>query len=171
MEHLTNFDLNVSFKALVIARCFQTTGVAFLFVPINTIAYLDLPKGKSNNASALVNLMRNLGSSVGVSVASTMITRRGQFHQVRLVHNISINNPQYTRSLHQVTNALVRQNVPPGLASRQAMSLMTQQLISQGTMLSYLDVFKIFEVLAFVSIALAFFLKTVKPGQKAGAHH
>ena len=171
MEHLTNADLNASFKWLVFARCCQTTGVAFLFVPINTIAYADLPKGKSNNASALVNLMRNLGSSVGVSVASTAITRRSQLHQNRLVHNISNNNLQYVKTLHQVSGTLIRQNVPPGVANKQAAALLTQQMLSQASILSYLDAFKIFEVLAFLCIGLAFLLKTIKPGQKSAGGH
>ena len=110
--------------------------------------------------------MRNLGSSVGVSVASTMITRRGQFHQNRLVHNISSTNLQFERALHQVTRALIGQNVPRGVANKEAMSLLTQQMISQATILSYLDVFKSFEVLAFVCIGLAF-LQTGPEGRGA----
>ena len=60
-SYCTNYDLNVSFNKIVFGRCLQTFSLAFLFTPINTIAYSGLPPDKSNNASALINLMRNYG--------------------------------------------------------------------------------------------------------------
>src|ERR1700678_1325272 len=87
--HMTNFDLGADFGPLTLARMYQALGLAFLFVPINTTAYSSLPRDKNNAASGLMNLARNIGGSVGISVVTTLLARRTQFHQVRLVENLN----------------------------------------------------------------------------------
>src|SRR6185437_8545174 len=89
LYHMTGFDTEISFRNLAVARIYQVLGLPFLFVPIQTLAYADLPPQKSNNASALINLMRNLGGSVGISVGTTLLVRRGQVHQDRLVSHLT----------------------------------------------------------------------------------
>ena len=84
MWYLAGFNTNVPFWHLAWARVFQAVGLPLFFVPLNTIAYSGLPPGKSNNASALLNLMRNLGGGIGISIAVTILARRQQFHQNRL---------------------------------------------------------------------------------------
>ena len=74
--HMTNFTLGVDFRTVVFARMIQTMGLAFLFIPINTAAYAFLPKEKNNAASGLMNLARNIGGSVGISIVTTMLDRR-----------------------------------------------------------------------------------------------
>ena len=143
MEHLTSLDLQVSFKAIALARCFQTVGMAFLFVPVNTAAYIGLPKGKNNNASALINLMRNLGGSVGVSVATTMLARRGQFHQSRLVGNVAASNPAYLAALHNLTGTLTHAGAAVAAAPQMAMAMIYNTVQDQASILSYMDVFQV----------------------------
>ena len=78
--HMTGFDLQIDFRTLATARVIQAAGMAFLFVPINTAAYAFLPRDKNNAASGLMNLARNIGGSVGISVVTTMLDRRTQTH-------------------------------------------------------------------------------------------
>ena len=73
---LTGFDTQVDFHHLAVLRAIQCIGLPLFFIPLNTIAYSNLPPGKNNNASAMMNLMRNLGGGIGISVASTMLLRR-----------------------------------------------------------------------------------------------
>ena len=87
--HMTNFTLGVDFRTVVFARMIQTMGLAFLFVPINTAAYAFLPKEKNNAASGLMNLARNIGGSVGISIVTTMLDRRQQFHLNRMSSHLS----------------------------------------------------------------------------------
>ena len=54
-------------------RVLQSAALPFLFVPINTLAFLDIPPDKTNNASALINLARNFGGSIGIAFASTVL--------------------------------------------------------------------------------------------------
>ena len=78
--HMTGFTLQIDYRHAMLARCFQTFGLAFLFIPINTLAYSGLPPGKNNNASALLNVSRNIGASFGIAMVITMLARRSQFH-------------------------------------------------------------------------------------------
>ena len=55
-----------SYMQFLWARVFQAVGFAFLFIPINTVAFSDLPPTASNNAAAIINLSRNIGGSIGI---------------------------------------------------------------------------------------------------------
>ena len=89
MFHLCTFNTQMGFWGLAWARIFLIVGLPLFFVSINLLAFGDLPPGKTNNASALVNLMRNLGGSVGIAIAITLLDRRKQVHQVRLVEHLT----------------------------------------------------------------------------------
>jgi len=141
-------------------RVLQQAGLAFLFVPINTLAFRDVPPAKTNNASALINLARNYGGSIGISFASTLLTRREQFHQSRVVEHLQNMNPAYPDYAHQVGNML-----GTGADTMTTLASIYQQAVQQATLLSYLDDFKILGVL---SLALLPLLLLVKPG-KGGA--
>src|SRR5271157_5126954 len=91
--NMTRFDLDIDFHTVVMARVFQAAGMAFLFVPINTAAYAFLPRDKNNAASGLMNLARNIGGSVGISVVTTMLDRRAQVHLTNLSSHLSASNP------------------------------------------------------------------------------
>ena len=67
------------------SRLVQVFGLSFLFVPINLTSYVGMPPEKSSSVAGLVNFMRNIGSSVGTSMVTTIIARRAQVHQVFLV--------------------------------------------------------------------------------------
>ena len=150
----TNLDLRASFRVLVECRIMQAGGLAFLFVPINTIAYSGLPPGRSNDASALINLMRNYGGSVGVSIVQTMIDRRSQFHQARLVEAISNGNP----ILYQETHGPMHRTI----------SDIYSDIGLQAGMWAYIDIFKVLSILAFCGIFVAMFLKRIGPGEEGG---
>ncbi|MGB7611678.1 MAG: DHA2 family efflux MFS transporter permease subunit, partial [Candidatus Acidiferrum sp.] len=80
-------DLRISFSAATWLRIFQVIGIGFLFVPITLVAYIGIAPEKNNAVAGIVNFMRNMGSSVGTSLVTTLIARRSQFHQARLVQN------------------------------------------------------------------------------------
>jgi DHA2 family multidrug resistance protein len=157
---MTNFYLDISFHRLMLARIVQAASLAFLFVPLNAMAFRGIPASKTNNASALINLARNFGGSIGISVASTLLTRREQFHQSRLVENLQQLNPSYPDFARQLGHAMgTTANAPSTLAS------IYQSVTDQATLLSYLDDFK---VLGLVFLALLPLLLLVKGG-KGGA--
>jgi MFS transporter, DHA2 family, multidrug resistance protein len=154
---MTNFYLDISFQGMMLARIAQAASLAFLFVPLNAIAFRGIPREKTNNASALINLARNFGGSIGISLAATLLTRREQFHQSRLVEYAQQLNPSYPDYAQHLGNAL-------GTTADSSTTLANvyQGIINQATLLSYLDDFKI---LGLIFLALLPLLLLVKPGE------
>ena len=166
--HMTNFDLNVDFRTVTMARVIQAAGLAFLFVPINTAAYSGLPREKNNAASGLMNLARNIGGSVGISFVTTMLARRAQVHQVMLSQNLSLANPQFRAQLQGATGVFVGGGAGPGsgpgTAAQHAYALIQANLIRQSTMLAYVDDFWVLGIAMLCLIPMVFLVKKTKPG-------
>jgi DHA2 family multidrug resistance protein len=85
LYQMMHINLQIDFRTAVIWRVYQSAGMAFLFIPINTAAYLGIPREKNNDVSGLLNLARNVGGSVGISFVATAIARHAQQHQDFLV--------------------------------------------------------------------------------------
>ncbi len=150
--HLSGINGDLSFAHAAWARVFQAVGLPFLFVPINTLAYTGLPPGKSNDASALLNSMRNLGGSFGIAFGTTLLARRGQFHHARL---------------GELITPLMQARHERLFPSVQALDASLQR---QASVLSYIEIFWVLGVIAAVFIPLTFLLRRVKPGQEAAGH-
>lgn len=161
LYHLASFDLQVSFKAIALARMFQAAGFAFLFVPIQTLAYSDLPPGKSNNASALINVMRNLGGSVGISLGTTLLARRVQVHQDRLVGHLTAAAPAFQHNLHTLTQRFASFGAGPTESAERALAVISGQVRAQAAMLSYLDIFVVLMFGSLAAAVLTTFLKKI----------
>ncbi|HXN71866.1 MAG TPA: DHA2 family efflux MFS transporter permease subunit [Candidatus Acidoferrales bacterium] len=168
--HMTRFDTSVDFRTVASARVFQAIGLAFLFVPINTAAYAFIPKNKSNAASGLINLARNIGGSIGISLVTTMLARRTQFHQANLNNNIRGGNPQLQAMLAETTRALTAKGSSAYQASHQAYAIVANMLNQQATMLAYVDNFWLLGVCVLVMLPFVFLMKKVKPGGPIAVH-
>jgi DHA2 family multidrug resistance protein len=167
MYHLTTFDTEVSFSYLAWARVYQCVGLPLFFLSLNTLAYGDLPPGKSNNASALLNLWRNLGGSVGISIAVTLLERRSQLHQERLVSHLSPYDPNFLHAVRKMDGPLANGfNVRP-----QSLAVIYHQVQIQAQMLSYLDVFKIMSIGCLIVLCLVMLLRHVNRGEKPSMGH
>ena len=164
---MTNFDLLADFRTVAIARMVQAGGLAFLFVPINTAAYAFLPREKNNAASGLINLARNVGGSVGISFVTTMLDRRAQFHQSRLVANLNPGSAKLQATLRGMSHAFQARGSSPDLALAQAHKMLEIMVIRQSTMLAYIDDFKILAISALIMVPLALFLKKGRGGEVA----
>jgi DHA2 family multidrug resistance protein len=170
LYHLSQLSLQVTFLDVMWARILQASGIAFLFVPITTVAYVGLPPGKNNNASALVNLMRNLGGSFGISLAQTWLARRMQFHQARLVSHLTPYNLQYQHTLGQLTRSLAHSSATAARSGRQAVGVIYTMVQQQAAIMSYLDIFYLLAWGALLMLLLVFLLRKVRPGQARMAH-
>jgi MFS transporter, DHA2 family, multidrug resistance protein len=157
---MTKLYLGISFQRLMLLRMLQSAALPFLFVPINAMAFRGIPPARINGASALINLARNFGGGIGIAFASTLLTRREQFHQSRLVEQLQPLNPSYPDFAHGVGNLLG--------ASPDSITTLTgiyQTTLQQATLLSYLDDFKILGLLFLALVPLLFL---VKPGKGGG---
>jgi|CZKS01.1.fsa_nt_gi DHA2 family multidrug resistance protein len=163
--HMTTFDLSVDFHTVMMARVYQATGLAFLFVPINTAAYSGLPRDKNNAASGLMNLARNIGGSVGISFVTTGLARRAQVHQGQLVEKLNAANPQFQSALRGMAGVFSGAGPGSGGTSAQqhAYAMIQGNLIRQSTMLAYIDNFWVLGVVIGCLIPCVFLIKKTKP--------
>jgi len=168
--HMTRFDTLIDFRTAATARVIQALGFAFLFVPINTVAYASVPAGKNNAASGLINLARNIGGSVGISLVTTMLARRAQFHQNNILNNINSGNGILHSMIAASTQFLISRGSSPSLASHQAYGLVANTIDRQATMLAYIDNFWLLGVTVMAMIPFVFLMKRVKRGGPMAAH-
>jgi DHA2 family multidrug resistance protein len=168
--HMTGFDLQVDFRTLATARIIQAAGMAFLFVPINTAAYAFLPRDKNNAASGLMNLARNIGGSVGISVVTTMLDRRTQMHMSNLSSNLSASNPALQARIKALGIMLQSHGGGPPGSSPRPYALIQGALERQATMLSYIDCFWFLGVAILCMVPMVFLMKKSKPGGGMAVH-
>jgi len=165
MWHMSRLNTAASYSDLMWARVYQASGIAFLFVPITTASYAGIPADKTNHASALINLMRNLGGSFGISLAQTWLARRQQFHQARLVSHLTPTSPAFHRWLAHAAGVMRHGGASAAGGMKAAVAQLAGVLGQQTQMLSYLDVFRLLAWCSLGSVPLVFLLKKVKPGQ------
>jgi DHA2 family multidrug resistance protein len=160
----------MDFRTAVSLRAFQSAALAFLFVPINTLVYADVPGEKNNAVSGIVNLSRNMGGDVGIALVTTLIARRSQQHQSYLTANTSSGGRYFQAQLAAISNALVHKGMSSVDASKRAVATLYGLLVRQATTLAYLDVLRMFAVISAIMVPLLLLTKPPKPGQAAGAH-
>jgi DHA2 family multidrug resistance protein len=169
--HMATFNLEVDFRTAMTARIYQSAGMAFLFVPINVMAFYFIPKEKINNATGIINLARNIGGSVGIAGVVTMLARRAQFHQAVLVSHMTPLDTAYRTMLGGAGQMLTLQGSDPVQASHQAQGLAYGLLMRHSTMLAFLDDFWLMAVVILVVIPFMFLMKKVAPHKGPDVAH
>ncbi|MBZ5552584.1 MAG: DHA2 family efflux MFS transporter permease subunit [Acidobacteriia bacterium] len=157
-------DLEMSFNAAVWLRIAQVFGLGFLFVPITLVAYIGISPEKNNAVAGIVNFMRNMGSSVGTSLVTTVIARRSQFHQARLVQYAGADNPNFQDLVNGLSERLAHSGLGAYGAHQQAIARIYRELQAQAANLAYIDAFMVLAVGAGIMFCLAFALKKNAPG-------
>jgi DHA2 family multidrug resistance protein len=170
MWHSTSLEQGASFGYFAWMRMFQVIGLPFLFVPISTVAYSELKPESTGHASSLINVARNLGGSIGVSLANTELAQRVQFHQSRLVEAAIPSSPNYQHAVERVTQFFVGQGSSMATAQRQAVGWIGQTISNQSMLLSYIDVFWGCALFALLMVPLALTLKRVNLSKSAAGH-
>jgi len=154
-----HLDLDISFGVASVVRVVQVIGLPFLFVPINLASFVGMPSEKSSSISGLINFMRNIGSSVGTSLVTTLIARRAQLHQINLVANVMSAGSNLRNVVAGLSNHLAASGANSELALRQAYALVYRSTIGQATVLAYMDTYMILAVGAAIMFALSFALR------------
>ena len=162
-------DLLISFSSATWLRIGQYLPMGFVFVPATTAAYIGITDDKSNAVAGLVNFTRNIGSSVGTSIVTTMIVRRSQFHQATLVTRTNMGNPEF----RGVMDGLVQQLTHAGLslhsAQSQAIARIYAGVQAQAAALAYVDTYWVLGIAATIMFFLSFVLKKNDPRAKRGS--
>jgi len=174
LARMHSLDALASYSYLAWLRVFQASGLAFLFVPINMLSYTDVPLEKNNDVSGLTNLARNIGGSAGTSFFVTELARRSQFHQERLALHLTNLNMTFRDRVEALARMLthVGGRTPSIIQARQmAQGNVYGQLVTQSTILAYLDVIAVLAVGSACMIPLVFFMKKRKPAAAGMGMH
>ncbi len=168
---LSRFTLQVGMSTTVVDWMISRTGTAFLFVPINVMAFSFVAPEKTNNATGFINLARNIGASTGISFVTTMLDRRAQFHQSRLVPNLTPTNQGYQAALSRLIHVFVMRGLDAAHAALMAQQFIYAQLQRQAAMLSFVDNFWVMSMICLAVIPLLFLMKASKGrGRRAPMH-
>jgi DHA2 family multidrug resistance protein len=157
-------DLLISFKSAAWLRVVQSFGLGFLFVPISLSAYIGIAPEKGNSVSGLINFMRNIGSSVGTSMVTTMLARRSQFHQSILTYHATNYDPAFRNQLQGLSQQLVHVGATPPDAQVAAYGRIYQSVLVQSQTLAYIDTYMLLAVAASIMFLLTFIVKKNDPG-------
>ncbi len=158
---------DMSYNTFVWLRAVQMLGIPFLFIPVSTMAFMNVPKEKSSKASSLFSLMRNLGGSVGIALVITHVTRLGQTNQGQMTGRLIPGNPVYENAVDTITASGVAHGLPQAAAHSNAIATIYHELLSQAAILSYSQTFGLFAAIAAFAVIMAFFLPMNNPRAKA----
>jgi MFS transporter, DHA2 family, multidrug resistance protein len=161
MWHLTGLNGDISYGYAAMARVYLAFGLPLLFLPITTASYEGLPPAKTNQGSALINVARNIGGSMGVALAQTALAQRQQFHQARLIEHIAPSDLGYQQTIEAVTRFFQAQGSNASDAAGQAIAWVGQTLQQQVDLLAYIDVFWLLAIVGVVMIPIALSLKHI----------
>ena len=174
LVYMAQINLNVSYGELVFMRCFQASGLAFLFIPINTIAYIGVKQSENNDVSGLTNLARNIGGSCGTAFMATMLTRRIAGHENSMIRNLTPTSQAFNERVRQMAGAFSPGNGasagsgPSAGALHQAQAFFYNQMHRQAAALSYVDIIRYLTIFCACMIPLLFFIP--KPSKDAAQH-
>ncbi len=157
---MTGFSPQMDKTPIIVSGVVQGLGLGLVFVPLSTVAFATLDQKFRADGTSLFSLVRNIGSSIGISVVSAVLTRNIQINHAELGAAISPYNP-------------VLQQLSPFAAqgNSSALSQIDQLVNQQALMVSYVDDFKLMMMITLAAIPLAFLLSRPKPHAGGGAAH
>ncbi len=163
----THMNLGESFKSVMWLRIIQSASLAFLFIPINTIAYTNIPRAQNNDVSGLSNLARNVGGSVGTAFVATMLSRRSQAHQSYMVRDMNSGSQAYTTRLNAITSFLQGSSSASGGSHADALAAaqgnIYNMLHTQSQMLAYLDIIAVLAIFTAIMVPLVWIVGKPAP--------
>jgi DHA2 family multidrug resistance protein len=160
---------NMDFLHLALLRGAQTSGLAFLFVPISTIAYATVSEELQGDAAALFSMARNVSGGIGISISTALVTDHMQTRQARLIHNLSPTSQGYNDFLQHVQQVLIDTGQTAAQAAQAAPGQIFRMLQSQAAILAYSDVFLITAAMTLIMVPTALLMSGIKGKAGAGA--
>jgi len=169
MWGLTSLYGDVTFSYFAWSRIYVGIGLPLILIPVLTASYAGVPSDKTDQASALINAARNIGGSIGISLSGNVLAHRAQFHQSRLVENVTPSDPEYQDTLRKVTEYFTMHGSSSEQAHKQAIQWIGQQVELQASFLAFIDVFWTLMLLGLAVVPLALMLRNIKLGKASAA--
>jgi DHA2 family multidrug resistance protein len=174
LYYMANLNLGISYGELVLMRCFQASGLAFLFIPINTIAYVGTKRTESNDVSGLTNLARNIGGSCGTAFMATMLVRRSAAHENSMGRTFTASNSVFMDRVRAMAHAFGGSGVngkPTASAMHAAQAFLYNQLHAQAAVLAYIDIIRYLTLFCAGMLLLLPFIPRPPSNAAASAGH
>jgi DHA2 family multidrug resistance protein len=156
---------DIDFWTLAGFRAFQTVGLAFLFVPNSTLSYSTVPRALNSDATALYSMFRNIGGSIGISVATAITASRLQTHRAHLVDHLGPLDAPFQALQGRYEQSLRGLGYAADVAHSLAMGWINQTLNVQSAVLAYSDVFALSALAAFAVVPLTFLFRSGVAGR------
>jgi DHA2 family multidrug resistance protein len=141
MFELSHLNLNAGYWDIFWPQVLQGVALAFLFVPLMALSMASVPKERMGNATSIFNLMRNIGGSFGIAIMTTFLARRTQFHQSRLVANITPGNLKAQAMIAGMQAWFHSHGIDAVSAQRKALAAAYGMVQAHAAMLSFVEAF------------------------------
>jgi DHA2 family multidrug resistance protein len=162
---------NIDFGTLVGMRMFQTAALAFLFVPISTVAYMTLPRERNGDGVALFAMLRNVAGSIGISLATATVAERAQTHQNFMTQWANPFHQPYVNMMDSTEKTLHGMGHTAAEAHNMALGGVYQTIRTQTAIMAYSDVFIYCAIVAFAVVPFCFLMTAKKSAGGPGAAH
>ncbi len=149
-------------EQLMAAMLMRAIGQPFILTPLSSISMHGLDPAETGSASAMFNMMRNLGGSIGTALASTLVTQREQFHSARLGEHVSASEPVVRQWLLQAAQGLHHAGATTWTSYQQALQLLSQKIRLEAYVMAFNDAFAFVAVVMFIGIFMTCWLKKVE---------
>ena len=165
-----NINLEIATKNVMWPNVLSGFAMGLIFVPLTITSMGALPNEQMGNAAGVFNLMRNIGGSVGIAMATTLVARGTQAHQALMVGQLSPYRPEFQEHL-QSAAGMLGQYSDPASAQQQAYGLLYGTLQQQASLFAFVDTFRWLALLCLVCAPLALlFRKTKAQGGSVAVH-
>jgi DHA2 family multidrug resistance protein len=154
---MTGFAIDQPSRPVIVSGVVQGLGLGLIFVPLQSLAFETLAPRMRTTAAALLNLSRNIGGSVGISIVSTQLVRMTQVAHADMA-------AQITQQTIPTANPEILQTIAP-VAGPAALAYINAIITKQALFIAYLDDFKLMMIITFAVLPLLFFMKR---GNKVG---
>jgi len=159
---MSQFNLLADFSAVFWPRVVLGVGMGFLFIPLTTTTMSGIRNEEMGNATAIFNLLRNLGGSFGVAFVTTMVARRSQFHQFRLMEHLTPFSRNLQEAVPQISQFLRERGLIPPYPRQGSLGLIYNQLLQQASMLAFNDTFYTLSVMMILILPFVLLMKKAK---------
>jgi DHA2 family multidrug resistance protein len=155
-----NLNAEIGMSNIIVPIVLQGFGMGFIFVPLTTMTMSMLANTQMGNATGIYNLLRNLGGSIGISIATTYLARGAQAHQVYMVAHLTPYDPGYQMRLQGIQNALTPYTGAPQ-AHMQAQAILQGIVMQQAYLKAFMDNFHWIALLVSVCVPGALLMKRI----------
>ncbi len=156
---MARFTAQTSYAGLVLPQMWQGLAFSLIFVSLSTASLARVPRPRLTNASALYNLIRQLGGSFGIAIIATMLEKHQRIVACSLGGNLNMFNPSFVSRYQAICAGLVGRGVPATQAPRTAMKLLDGMVQQQAAVMAFDYTFYIVGLLFIIALPLIFLLR------------